>query len=310
MLIDSESDSLVLIDFGDAYRIGVEKRGSRDSEGRWGERDDVKGVLLFLYEYITHDPALDEHYRLDMVNEKDFMDPAKWTKHPDVELDDEVAEFHFELMAWVRGRRRAGHQMKHYSEAPQPLEWPNISARAETLTFSVRDRRDAGLPFVDWRRPPASDVDPTRRLLATGQYADEEEALQGQGGQETRSPKGSRSPSADASSSSAATGNGSPSRGLGPNRWSARPDAGTRAAIPTAASGVRASPGTAGGRKRKHGDEPESNGSSKTATAADAGGPPKKLPRRSARLSANRYGCAASLPTRGKGGSALGPGMC
>ncbi|KAK4034198.1 hypothetical protein C8A01DRAFT_39328 [Parachaetomium inaequale] len=34
ILIDSESDSLALIDFGEAYRIGVEKRGDRDYEGK------------------------------------------------------------------------------------------------------------------------------------------------------------------------------------------------------------------------------------------------------------------------------------
>jgi hypothetical protein len=294
LVIDSESDSLVLIDFGEGYRIGVEKQGSQHNEGRWGERDDVKGVLVFLYQYITRDPALEEHYMLDEVNEKDFMDPAKWTKHPNVELDDEVAEFHFELMAWVRGRRRAAHQMKHYTEAPQPLEWPPLPERAEDLKFIVGERRKAGLPFLEWRRPAAADVDPTRRLLATGKYADEEEeALPEQSEQATSSPEGSRHPSASASSPNVATGNGgSPSGGPGPNRRRrlAKPDVGTRTAVATAASGARAAPGITGARKRKHGDEPGSNGPVKTDTAADAGGPPKKLPRRSARLSAKPTG--------------------
>jgi hypothetical protein len=152
LLINSASDSIVLIDFNEAYRVGVEKNGTNDHEGRWRERDDVKGVLVFLYEYITRDPALDEHYVLHMLNEKDFIDPAKWIKHPDVELDEEVAEFYFELMAWVRGRRRARHQMKHYTKAPQPLEWPQLHTKkgGETdVQGRGPSRRWASVPGVE-----------------------------------------------------------------------------------------------------------------------------------------------------------------
>ena len=52
----------------------------------------VKGVLVFLYEYITRDPNL-SFYQLNEVDDKAFKDPARWTKHPDVELDHEVADF-------------------------------------------------------------------------------------------------------------------------------------------------------------------------------------------------------------------------
>ncbi len=52
----------------------------------------VKGVLLFLYEFITRDPTIKD-YILHEVDDKDFTDLAKWTKHPDVELDHDVEDF-------------------------------------------------------------------------------------------------------------------------------------------------------------------------------------------------------------------------
>ncbi len=47
---------------------------------------------MFVYEFITRDPIL-ASYNLHMVDEKDFEDLAKWTKHPDVELDHDVEDF-------------------------------------------------------------------------------------------------------------------------------------------------------------------------------------------------------------------------
>ena len=172
LLIDPDTDSVVMIDFNTAYRIGLQKKGGWDGEGKWGERDDVKGVLIFLYEYITRDPSLALDV-LHLLDEKDFKDPAKWIKHPDVELDDDVAEFYFELMAWVRSRR-AREELAHYSEAPEPLDWPDFPADARERGHTVGSRHSEGLPYLDWTRPSSSKLDPTRRLLATGRYADEE----------------------------------------------------------------------------------------------------------------------------------------
>jgi hypothetical protein len=182
LMIDADTDSIVPIDFNVSYRVGLTKTGARDTEGKWEDRDDVKGVLVFLYEYITRDPALagDEPYQLHLLDEKDFRDPAKWIKHPDVELDDDVAEFYFELMAWVR-RRHASAQLTHYTEAPEHIEWPDLQEvikGEETMHFNVGFRRKLGLPYLDWKRPSSSHLDPTRRLLATGRYADEEAAAQ------------------------------------------------------------------------------------------------------------------------------------
>jgi hypothetical protein len=169
LMIDPETDAIVMIDFDNAYRVGIARGLDKNSEGEWPGRDDVKGVLVFLYEYITRDPVL-ESYALHLCNEKDFWDPAKWIKHPDVDLDNDVAEFYFELMAWVR-RRRASKQLAHHTEAPQHLEWPEWCP-------NKRPGPNVGLPYLEWRRPCPSKVDPDRRLLATGRYADEEAAGQ------------------------------------------------------------------------------------------------------------------------------------
>ena len=174
LMIDPETDAIVMIDFDNAYRVGLTSGSSPYSEGEWHGRDDVKGVLVFLYEYITRDPAL-KPYALHLCNEKDFWEPAKWIKHPDVDLDNDVAEFYFELMAWVR-RRRASKQLAYYTEAPQHLEWPECPVGDTSIPG--RAGPNAGLPYLAWRRPCSSKVDPKRRLLATGRYADEEAAGQ------------------------------------------------------------------------------------------------------------------------------------
>ncbi|KAK3302626.1 uncharacterized protein B0T15DRAFT_577693 [Chaetomium strumarium] len=182
LIIDPDTDSIMLMDFNVAYRVGVgvtKRRGSAE-EAEWAGRDDVKGVLVFLYEYITRDPALAAgFYDLSEVDERPLIDPAKWVKHPSVELD-EVAEFYFELMAWVRRRRAAGGggQLTHYTEAPEPLEWPSVKELEKQGRFTryrVAARRSAELPYLSWRRPPSSKLDPAHRLLATGRYAGEEE---------------------------------------------------------------------------------------------------------------------------------------
>lgn len=175
LLVDPGTDSIVLIDFNFACRLGITVLASRQSEGRWDGRDDVKGVLIFLYESIPRGPALDR-YVLHLVDEKDFLDPAKWIKHPEVELDDDVGKFYRVLMAWVGGSR-AGKQLAHFTEAPEHIDWPDRPAH-RPARFGVARRLAAGLPFIDWRRPASSTLYPGRRLLDTGRYADEEEALE------------------------------------------------------------------------------------------------------------------------------------
>ena len=178
LLVDPDTDSILLFDFNFATRLGVTKPRGLSSEGRWPGRDNVKGVLVFLYEYITRDPAL-SRYMLHMFYEKDYLDPAKWIKHPDVRLDSPVADFYLELMAWVR-RRRAGTQLMHYTEAPEHLDWPDVLelTKGQQMQYTLAERISDGTPFLNWKRPSKSRLDPKRQLLATGRYADEEAAAQ------------------------------------------------------------------------------------------------------------------------------------
>ncbi len=80
-------------------------------------------------------------------------------------------------MVWVR-TRRASKKLSHYSEAPEPLSWPDLPSHVQYGGDNVGSRRRAGRPYLDWRRPASSRLDPSRRLLATGRYADEEDAAQ------------------------------------------------------------------------------------------------------------------------------------
>ena len=79
-------------------------------------------------------------------------------------------------MVWVR-ERRAGKGLTHYSEAPEPLEWPNLPEKAMKMADEVSNLLRKRIPYVHWERPALDTVDPKRRLLATGRYADEEAAL-------------------------------------------------------------------------------------------------------------------------------------
>jgi hypothetical protein len=68
--------------------------------------------------------------------------------------------------------------MAHYSEAPEPLDWPDLPDRARDMSGVIGGRRSKGRPYLEWKRPASSRLDLGRRLLATGRYADEEKAAQ------------------------------------------------------------------------------------------------------------------------------------
>lgn len=53
LLIDPSTDSIILIDFNLATRVGVKKNAYWGSEGEMDWGDDVRAVMFFLYRYIT-----------------------------------------------------------------------------------------------------------------------------------------------------------------------------------------------------------------------------------------------------------------
>jgi hypothetical protein len=90
-----------------------------------------------------------------------------------VNLDHNVADFYFELMAWVR-RRESLKPMRHFTEAPKHLNWPEAPYDRERMDYRVGDRHKDGIPYLEWKRLASDKVDPKRCLLATSRYADEE----------------------------------------------------------------------------------------------------------------------------------------
>ena len=87
-------------------------------------------------------------------------------------LDHNVADFYFELMVWVR-RRESLKPMRHFTEAPKHLNWPEAPYDRERMDYRVGDRHKDGIPYLEWKRPASDKVDPKRCLLATGRYADQ-----------------------------------------------------------------------------------------------------------------------------------------
>ncbi|KAK3350344.1 hypothetical protein B0T25DRAFT_550328 [Lasiosphaeria hispida] len=176
LFISDTTDSILLFDFGWAAQIGTTHDARYVYRGEVPKRNDVKGTMFFLYRFITRDPQYRIYY-LDEADEGDIMDRAKWVKHADVELDHDVETFYNELMAWVRKRRDGLNIITHYTEAPRHFEIPdppiNNVAGYQGRGHS-KHRIQAGLPVVMWERPPASKVDKSRKLLATGRYADEQ----------------------------------------------------------------------------------------------------------------------------------------
>ncbi|KAL2166424.1 hypothetical protein VTG60DRAFT_2777 [Thermothelomyces hinnuleus] len=93
-LVINEKDNLRIFDFNYAIMIGKDYIP---------HRNDIKGVIVTLYEIIT----LDEHFR-EVPHEEQDVEPVlkmRWEKHPDVKLDADVQTFRDVLDAWMTERK-------------------------------------------------------------------------------------------------------------------------------------------------------------------------------------------------------------
>lgn len=181
LFINPDTDSILLFDFNWAAGVGqTQKDGYKTVKPA---RNDVKGVMYFMYLIITRDPKYSV-WQLDFVEEDVLEDRERWIKHPQVQLDDDVSAFYDELMAWVRTRR--GHSpLAHHTQATRHIEVPippkpprdevegGRGANLAGVVTPCQSRLAAGRPVLNWQRPPKAKVDKCRRLLATGRYADE-----------------------------------------------------------------------------------------------------------------------------------------
>ncbi|KAK3678915.1 hypothetical protein LTR78_001368 [Recurvomyces mirabilis] len=123
------------------------------------ERDDVKGVIFTLYEIITRD----EQHRMVPHTEQDphaVKELEEWVQHPEVRLDQDVAEYQAVLNGWVK-QRREGKQTSMYTDGLEPIDWPEPNIVWEDCI---------SLPWV--RPAPSSsaqEIEPRSRVLRTSQ---------------------------------------------------------------------------------------------------------------------------------------------
>ncbi|KAI0411146.1 hypothetical protein F5X98DRAFT_381056 [Xylaria grammica] len=162
LVVDSNTDSVMLFDFNFSARIGVS--GGPCDSGYSQDRNDVKGVIFTAYEIITRD----QHFRDVPPDQQDTADLDRleeWVQHPDVKLDHHVSEYRSVLNEWAE-RRREGKQIAIYTEAPEYIDWPTLPSppkkrvRHTDGTSTVweiwmENRRDKGKGnALNWERPP------------------------------------------------------------------------------------------------------------------------------------------------------------
>ncbi len=174
LFIDPATDNLVLFDFDTAAKIGQNIKLARFDEAtpERKNRNDVKGVVLTIHELLTRDPCYSPSW-LHLLDETDLLaGPEKWVKHPDVQLDPglDVIEYYRELMCWVRSRGE-----RPVTPNAQAPDWPtNMTPPPGNHRSNRRAQaEELNLPYIEWGRPRSSELDRSRRLLATGKYADE-----------------------------------------------------------------------------------------------------------------------------------------
>lgn len=200
LLVDPATDKLVLIDFGLV--------GSPGGGGYHSEWNDFKATVILLHYRITRGTRYDGNYPPSDEEEASLLlSREKWVKHPDAVLDHSADVFYDELVAWLK-KRGHWHQIIQPAQEepasqlslppsppPRPINFPAFpmdhfvqlkdldpsdhSGCFDLCRVSARVRREFGRPILTWHRPTKAKVDPTRRLLATGRYADEEEAVSG-----------------------------------------------------------------------------------------------------------------------------------
>ena len=184
IFINPATDSILLFDFDVAAGVG---HGGPGYSRHTPARNDVKGVVLLAYYLVTRDPRYADFF-LDLADEKDIEDREKWMLHADVTLDHDVSAFYDGVMTW-EAKRHASPELTHYTQAPKAIKLlapPSLpedtvvfdgqthSTRLISIQTLCKTRLRAGRPVLSWHRPLKANVDKSRRLLATGRYADEE----------------------------------------------------------------------------------------------------------------------------------------
>ncbi|PNS15037.1 casein kinase II subunit alpha [Sphaceloma murrayae] len=173
ILIDEQTDSPRLIDFGFAIRI--DRAGILESD----IRNDVADTALSLYEVITRDLAL-RHRKEGYPSLSLILDVDTWVCHPEVHLDHDVKVFRQTLERWL-DHRKSLLSVRSYQDClkkiraqfgmpPPPMKTGRgTSNTAGPRMNPVRRKTDwdaLGLYQVPWQRPAQNHED--RFTLGSG----------------------------------------------------------------------------------------------------------------------------------------------
>lgn len=183
LFIEPSTDTLQIFDFNWAARIGHESPIPPHPEYYMGavyeaSRDDVKGVAFTLYEIITGDS---QHLLTRDSQISDVLD-KEWIRHPDVTLDRDVQDYCEALREWVNWRRQPGNTIKHYTEAPEQIDWPvpfiPVLPEKDAYGNVVRMRpyfvaprsgwESLGVDIIEWKRPAHNRIPDGFYVLGNG----------------------------------------------------------------------------------------------------------------------------------------------
>ncbi|KAK4033095.1 hypothetical protein C8A01DRAFT_50259 [Parachaetomium inaequale] len=186
LLIDPATDSIQLYNFKEAAKLGWEGDEDYFFFEYDKRRNDVKFVVLTVYDIITRQLRLNEDYReprrLDAAT---FLRKRKWEKHRSVKLDKPVDDYRRLVSAWAKRRAVTDARVDHFTKASQPLSWPSLRVDPDMLDESFgfkkpgklrRELVELGKDFLKWERPPGSAMPPPKgkRSLSTGEVVDDD----------------------------------------------------------------------------------------------------------------------------------------
>lgn len=126
VVIDPETDNLILIDFGCASKIGtpeftkhhmaaLEPRGP--DHPLHGVVDDIKAAIRMVHSLVTD---LDDNSWTDPP----MIKKGGWVKGPDVRLDSPVEDYYRLVMDWLR-ERNSRLRITQHNQASEPLNYPD-----------------------------------------------------------------------------------------------------------------------------------------------------------------------------------------
>ncbi|KAM0518137.1 hypothetical protein ACHAPE_004544 [Trichoderma viride] len=160
LLIDPETDDLLLINFNFARRIaGPVRLFIFDISGQ-----EMALVILTAYSIITGDKRFQYTHDAEKIsNATAVMELEEWVPATDMTLDHPVSTYRLVLEEWTR-RRRAVHVEAHecidWPEFPYKQtvwerdEWGASYAVGGMYDCSRAGEREAGRAVMEWERPP------------------------------------------------------------------------------------------------------------------------------------------------------------